>query len=271
MNWTIAALSTARRPWEWTSCGPTFSDEYSSDDTFSSQAAAIQDATTFLSGLYNAPPEALEAAAPLLDIELAEISPYECGVHFALCTHEEREGVYWQGLCQEPGEADLWWGEGDFSEYVSDRGYDNTHYAAADAIYCFHRLRGHSAEDSLTLCYELALPVHQIIEEHFIRLTVSQASGYGAADGDVDAMSLEEKEDACINSREAAAFMAECHGWQSIAVTYDDSTTFTNADRYHEGYGVVLQIDADDWAKWLAGYELVEDTDSDYVAAYLAG
>ena len=206
-----------------------------------------------------------------IDIELAEISPYECGVHFALCTHEEREGVYWQGLCQEPGEADRWWGEADFSEYVSDRGYYNASYAAADAIYCFHRLRGHSAEDSLTLCYELALPVHQIIEEHFIQLTVSQASGYGSADGDVDAMSIVGKEDACIDSREAAAFMAECSGWQTVAHVSDDDILTTNADRYCEGYGVVLLIDSGDWAKWLAGYALVEDIEPETVAAYLAG
>ena len=126
--------------WEWTSRGPTFSDNYSSDDTFSSQDAAIQDATTFLTSVYNEPAdfsaleEHQEETATCIDIELAETSPYRSGVHFALYTCEDREGVYWQGLCQEPGEQALWWSEGDFSKYVSDRGYYNAQYAAADAI-----------------------------------------------------------------------------------------------------------------------------------------
>ena len=54
----------------------------------------------------------------------------------------------------------------------------------------FHRLREYSAVDAISLCYELTLPIHQIVEEHFLRITVSQASGYGARDGDVEAMSL---------------------------------------------------------------------------------
>ncbi len=257
--------------WEWTSCGPTFSDNYSSDDTFASQAAAVQDAVTFLSSVYNNPPDfsGLEEEATCIDITLAETSPYQSGVHFALCRYLDREGVHWQGLCQEPNEQSQWWNEGDFSEYSSDRGYFNAQYAAADAIYCFHRLRQHSAVDALTLCYELALPIHQIVEEHFVKLTVSQSSGHGTADGDVEAMSLTAKEEALIDRTEAEAFMAECHGWQDVSVTYEDGTTFTNAERFNGGYGVVLHIDSEDWAKWLAGYELVEEPNSEHIAAYL--
>ena len=142
-------LIDGEEAWEWTSCGPTFSDNYSSDDTFYSQDAAIQDATTFLVSVYSEPADFsdLEETATDIDIELAEPSPYQSGVHFALCRYPDREGVHWQGLCQEPGEQALWWGEGDFSEYVSDRGYFNAQYAAADAIYCFHRLRQHGAVD----------------------------------------------------------------------------------------------------------------------------
>ena len=264
-------LIDGEEAWEWTSCGPTFSNNYSSDDTFSRQDAAIQDATTFLASVYNEPTDLseIEETATGIDIELAETSPYQSGVHFALYTCEDREGVYWQGLCQEPGEQALWWGEGDFSEYSSDRGYFNAQYAAADAIYCFHRLRQHSAVDAITLCYELTLPIHQVIEEHFVRLTVSQASGYGVADGDVEAMSLAAKEEALIDRTEAEAFMTECHGWPDVSVTYEDGTTFTNAERFNGGYGVVLHIDSEDWAKWLAGYELVEDPNSEHIAAYL--
>ena len=264
-------LIEGEEAWEWTSCGPTFSDNYSSDDTFSSQSVAIQDATAFLTSIYNesADLSGIEETATGIDIELAETSPYQSGVHFALYTCEDREGVYWQGLCQEPGEQALWWSEGDFSEYVSDRGYYNAQYAAADAIYCFHRLRQHSAVDAIALCYELALPVHQVIEEHFVKLTVSQASGSDSCEGDVEAMSLAAKEEAMIDRAGAEAFMAECHGWQDISVTYEDGTTFTNAERFNSGYGVVLYIDTGDWAKWLAGYALVEDPNPEYVAADL--
>ena len=79
-------------------------------------------------------------------------------------------------------------------------------------------------------------------------------------------MSLAAKEEALIDCTEAEAFMAECHGWQDVTVTYEDGTTFTNAERFNGGYGVVLHIDSDDWAKWLAGYELVEDPNPEYVS-----
>ena len=206
----------------------------------------------------------------VIHTDLPEISPYQIGVHFALYSGEGGSDVHWKGLCQKPNESAHWWGEEDFSDQGSNRGYFNERSAVADAIYCLHRLRGHSAVAALTICYELALPVHQIIEEHFIRLTVSQSSGYGAHDGDVEAMSLTAKEEALIDRTKADAFIAECHGWQNIAFTYEDGTTFTNADRYQEGYGVVLHIDTNDWSKWLIDYETVEDTKPEQVAASLS-
>ena len=122
----------------------------------------------------------------------------------------------------------------------------------AAAIYRLYRLHHHGSVEAISLCRERALPVYQIFEEHFVSLTVSQASGYGAHDGDVEAMSLEAKEDIVIDQAEADAFMGECHGWQDVAMTYEDGTTFTNAQRFQAGYGVVVQIDQDDWARWLA-------------------
>lgn len=232
---------------------------------------SVRDAASFLTPVYDEQVDFsdLKASTTCIDIELSDTAPYQCGVHFALYAYADQEGVYWQGLCQKPNGSDRWWGEADFSKSCSDTGYSNERYAAADAIYCFHRLRQHSAVTSLTLCYELGLPIEQITEEHFVRLTVSQASGYGSTEGEVEALSLEAKEEVCIGQTEATAFMAECYDWQGIAFTYEDGTTFTNAERYQEGYGVVLQIDTDDWAKWLAGYKTVENIDPNYVAAFL--
>ncbi|NJM98268.1 MAG: hypothetical protein HC800_14905 [Phormidesmis sp. RL_2_1] len=105
--------------------------------------------------------------------------------------------------------------------------------------------------------------------QQLITLTVSQASGYGAQDGDIDALSLVTKREACIDRSEAPEFIADCQGWSDIVVQHDDGTTLDKADRFEAGYGVVLQISADDWAHWLAGYEVV-DTAPEHVAAYLA-
>ena len=262
-----------KEAWRWISCGPTFSDNYSSHEPFNSQAAAVDDATTVLSNIYNEPADfsALEAVTVPLNITLADSSPYKCGVHFVLYACEGEAGVYWQGLCQEPGESAQWWSKADFSEHASNHGYFSERYAAADAIYCFHRLRKHDAVSSLTLCYELGLPVEQILEEHFIRLTVSQASGYGSVDDDVEAMSLEAKREVLIDRTKADVFIAECHSWESIAFTYEDGTTFTNAERYQEGYGVVIRMDTADWAKWLVGYETIEEVQLEQAAASLSG
>ena len=105
--------------------------------------------------------------------------------------------------------------------------------------------------------------------QQLITLTVSQASGHGVQDGDIDAMSLAEKREACIDRSEAPEFVADCIGWSEPAVTYDDGSCVVKADRFEAGFGVVLQISAEDWAHWLAGYEIVEDIDPAHVAAYL--
>ena len=161
-----------------------------------------------------------EETGTCIDIELAETSPYQSGVHFALyACYPDREGVHWQGLCQEPNEQVAVVGRRRFQRVQSQTEVTyNTQYAAADAIYCFHRLRQHSTVDALTLCYELTLPIHQVIEEHFVQtdsLTSHPATAYSCK-GDVEAMSLAAKEEALIDRTEAEAFMAECHGWQDV-------------------------------------------------------
>lgn len=86
-----------KEAWKWTSCGPTFGNSYSSREPFNSQAAAVNDATTFLTSLYSEQLDFsdLEAITTSLDITLPDISPYQSGVHFALYTCEGEEGVYW--------------------------------------------------------------------------------------------------------------------------------------------------------------------------------
>jgi hypothetical protein len=94
-----------------------------------------------------------------------------------------------------------------------------------------------------------------------ITLTVSQVRGHGAPDGDINAMDLHSKKEACIDRAEAPNFIADCMGWSDIAIQYDDGTTSDKADRFEAGYGVVLTIRSEDWASWLAGYEIVEETE----------
>lgn len=59
-----------------------------------------------------------------VNIELAERSPYQSGVHFALYRYEDRFGVYWQNLRRTPAEA--------------ARGHFDARYAAADCIFSLH-------------------------------------------------------------------------------------------------------------------------------------
>ena len=70
-------LIDGEEAWEWTSCGPTFDDNYSSDDAFTSQAAAVQDAVTFLTSVYTNPADFsdLEATATCIDIEPVRNQP----------------------------------------------------------------------------------------------------------------------------------------------------------------------------------------------------
>ena len=70
--------------WIWTSCGPTFSDRYSSNDAFISQEAAVDAAVTVLTTACNDAFDflSLEDVATDIDMALADSSPYQCGVHF---------------------------------------------------------------------------------------------------------------------------------------------------------------------------------------------
>lgn len=92
-----------------------------------------------------------------VDIELAGRSPYQSGVHFALYRYEERLGVYWQTLRWAPDET--------------ARGHFDARYAAADCIFSLHIERGYSIEAAVTLVYELALPVHSLINANQSALT----------------------------------------------------------------------------------------------------
>ena len=162
--------------WHWYSSGPTFADGYCSEDGFDTKLEAIADAVDFLTSVYNSSPEdndfsELPSAKALTDIELAETSPYQSGVHFALCQYEGKDGWHWQGLCQAPGESVQWWGDDDFAHLASDRGYFNVRTAAADCIFSLHIERGYSIEEAVTLVYELALPVHTVIEENRTAVT----------------------------------------------------------------------------------------------------
>lgn len=161
--------------WHWYSQGPQFGDDYCSEDGFTTKAEAIADAVEFLTTLYhsgiaeNDLSQFLPATA-LVDIELAEISPYQSGVHFAV--YQREDGWYWQGLCQEPDESAQWWdGDADFAHLASDRGYATARLAAADCLFSLHTERGYSVEEAVTLVYELALPVHTVIDENRAAVT----------------------------------------------------------------------------------------------------
>lgn len=163
--------------WHWYSSGPHFGDNYCSEDGFDTKAEAIADAVEFLTTLYNAGiaesgTSQIPPAATLTDIELADISPYQSGVHFAIYQPDSENGWYWQGLCQEPNESAKWWGDDDdFAHLTSDRGYYNARLAAADCLFSLHTERGYSVEEAVTLVYELALPVHTVIDENRAAVT----------------------------------------------------------------------------------------------------
>ena len=163
--------------WHWYSCGPNFDDDYCSEDGFDTPAAASADAVEFLTTLYNSglivsDLGQLHPGAISTDIELAETSPYQSGVHFAIYQPADDTSWYWQGLCQEPHESEKWWDtDDDFAHLASDRGYYNAQYAAADCIFSLHLERGYNIEAAVGLVYELALPVHTIIDENRAAVT----------------------------------------------------------------------------------------------------
>ena len=130
--------------WHWYSQGPQFGDDYCSEDGFDTPAAARADAETYLTSLYHS--DTIEN--DLADIELADISPYQSGVHFAL--YQQADGWYWQGLCQEPNETEQWWhSDDDFAHLSSDRGYCNAQLATADCLFSLHTERSYSVEAAI--------------------------------------------------------------------------------------------------------------------------
>ena len=161
--------------WHWYSQGPQFGDDYCSEDGFDTPDEAKADAESFLTMLYHSgiaeyDLSQLLPATALTDIELAAISPYQSGVHFAI--YQREDGWYWQGLCQEPNESAQWWNSADdFAHLASDRRYFNARLAAADCIFSLHTERGYSVEAAVTLVYELALPVHTVIDENRAAVT----------------------------------------------------------------------------------------------------
>ena len=161
--------------WHWYSQGPQFGDDYCSEDGFETPTAARADAESYLTSLYHSDTGENELtqllpATALADIELAESSPYQSGVHFAI--YQQADGWYWQGLCQEPNETEQWWhSDDDFAHLTSDRGYRNAQLATADCLFSLHTERGYSVEAAVTLVYELALPVYAVIEENRAAVT----------------------------------------------------------------------------------------------------
>ena len=120
-----------------------------------------------------------EETATCIDIELAEPSPYQSGVHFALCTlprprRRALARVYAKNRASSRGGG----AKLTSANTVSDRGYYNAHYAAADAIYCFHRLRQHSAVDAIdAVATNSRCRFIRLSKSTSFKLTVSQASG----------------------------------------------------------------------------------------------
>ena len=77
-------------------------------------------------------------------------------------------------------------------------------------------------------------------------------------DGDICALNIAPPPDrleAVIDRSEAPAFMADCGGW--------------DADRFEQGFGIVVMMSAGNWAAWLNAYASVEENAA-YNAAYLA-
>lgn len=89
-----------------------------------------------------------------------------------------------------------------------------------------------------------------------ITLTVEQDNDDNRA---VNALEIgADRKEVIVSYQEADDFMADCQGWNDIAVRYQDGTTFTNRDRFLLGYGVVLTISPQDWASWLQAFEVTE-------------
>ncbi len=64
---------------------------------------------------------------------------------------------------------------------------------------------------------------------------------------------------------QAPNFVNDCMGWSEPAITYDDGICVDKAERFDQGYSVVLQIRSSDWAAWLDQFE-VADLDDETAA-----
>ena len=77
-------------------------------------------------------------------------------------------------------------------------------------------------------------------------------------DLDINALGLVDRREAVIDSSERADFFRDL-----LDLTPENAAQFANH------LSIQVSISAEDWADWLAGYEIVEDIDPAYVAAYL--
>ncbi|CAN5584248.1 hypothetical protein BH23CYA1_BH23CYA1_13690 [soil metagenome] len=76
---------------------------------------------------------------------------------------------------------------------------------------------------------------------------------------DVNALGLADRREAVIDSSERIDFFRDLL----------DLTT-EKAAQFGSYLSIQVSISADNWANWLAGYEIVDDVDPEYVAAYLS-
>lgn len=74
--------------------------------------------------------------------------------------------------------------------------------------------------------------------------------------GDINALNTAQYPDrleAVIDSAEAPDFVDDCQDW--------------DADRFEQGFGIVVTMSAENWAAWLDAYASVEENEA-YAAAY---
>lgn len=112
-----------------------------------------------------------------------------------------------------------------------------------------------------------------------VRLAVEQSTDDPA---DICAMEILQYEDGSpkggqevvVERDEAAEFMADCTDWTWIVHEFQDTdgrtVGLTAADRYHQGYSVVLVMAEADWATWVEAYGVAEELDPDVVALLTA-
>lgn len=89
-----------------------------------------------------------------------------------------------------------------------------------------------------------------------VQLTICRDSDN---DLDINALSLSDRREAVIDKAERADFFRDLL-----------DLTPENADQFANYLSIKVSIKAESWAKWLEGYEVVEDINPEYVAAYLS-